>query len=136
MGNINSERLVFVYNANSGIGNALLDGLHKTFSPATYSCNLCALTFGIFSENKKWKEFRQDAGLEMEFLHLDEFKKRFPGEQQKREAFPQVFISTEGQLTGFLSKGEINDMKNQEDLIAAVQAKYEQNNVLGNRRWS
>ena len=35
--------LVFVYNADSGVFNALADAAHKIFSPRTYACNLCAL---------------------------------------------------------------------------------------------
>ena len=123
MGGIKDERLVFVYNANSGFGNALLDSVHKTLDPKTYNCNLCALTFGLFSEHKKWKEFRQGSGLEMEFLHRDEFKKRYPNERQEKEDFPQVLILKEGKLQEFLLKVEINAMKSQEDLILAVQAK-------------
>ncbi len=38
--------LVFVYNANSGLLNALLDMGHKVVSPRTYPCSLCALTYG------------------------------------------------------------------------------------------
>jgi|TARA_R110000744_G_scaffold218115_1_gene336848 hypothetical protein len=123
MGGILAERLVFVYNANSGFGNALLNSVHKTLDPKTYNCNLCAITFGLFSENKKWKEFRQGSGLEMEFLHRDEFKKRYPNETRGKEAFPQVFILKVGKLQEFLPKAVINAMKSQEDLILAVQAK-------------
>lgn len=118
-----TKPLVFVYNANSGLGNALLDSIHKILGPNTYNCNLCAITFGFFSEHKKWKEFRKESGLEMEFLHLDEFKKRYPNEKQDRESFPQVFILKESKLQVFLRKGEINDMKSQEDLILAIRAK-------------
>lgn len=114
---------MFVYNANSGFGNALLDSVHKTLDPKTYNCNLCAITFGLFSENKKWKEFRQGSGLEMEFLHRDEFKKRYPNETRGKEAFPGVFILKEGKLKEFLPKAEINTMKSQEDLILAIQEK-------------
>lgn len=118
-----TKPLVFVYNANSGLGNALLDSIHKTLDPKSYNCNLCAITFGFFSEHKKWKEFRKESGLEMGFLHLDEFKKRYPNEKQDRESFPQVFILKEGKLQVFLRKEEINDMKSQEDLILAIRAK-------------
>ena len=114
---------MFVYNANSGFGNAFLNSVHKTLDPKTYNCNLCAITFGLFSENKKWKEFRQGSGLEMEFLHRDEFKKRYPNETRGKEAFPQVFILKVGKLQEFLPKAVINAMKSQEDLILAVQAK-------------
>ncbi|RAJ15386.1 GTPase [Arenibacter echinorum] len=123
LGGIKDERLVFVYNANSGFGNALLDSVHKTLDPKTYNCNLCAITFGFFSENNKWKKFRQGSGLEMEFLHRDEFKKRYPNERQGKETFPLVFILKEGKLQEFLPKAEINAMKSQEDLILAIQEK-------------
>lgn len=120
------EHLVFVYNANSGAGNALLGSAHKILSPSSYDCNLCAITFGVFSENKKWKEFRQNSGLEMEFLHLDEFNERYPNVNQSKHAFPKVFISKNGGLLEFLNKEEINAMKNQEALILGICEKYTQ----------
>ena len=121
------EQLLFVYNAKSGLGNALLDSAHKIFSPGSYDCNLCAITFGVISENKNWKEFRQNSDLEMKFLHLDEFKECYPNENYNKHTFPQVLISKKnGKLEIFLSKEEINGMKNQEDLIQHIQEKYPQ----------
>ena len=38
--------LLFVYNADGGVVERTLDYLHKLTSPATYSCSLCALTYG------------------------------------------------------------------------------------------
>ncbi|MDO6605227.1 GTPase [Arenibacter palladensis] len=126
MEGIPAERLVFVYNANSGIGNALLDSIHKTLDPKSYNCNLCAITFGLFSEHRKWKEFRRNSGVDMEFLHRDEFKKRYPNISQDKEAFPLIFILKGGRLQEFLQKEEINNMKSQEDLIFAIEAKLSQ----------
>ena len=132
MESIKADQLVFVYNANTGFGNALLDSIHKTLDPKSYECNLCAITFGFFTENRKWKEFRQNSGVDMEFLHRDEFKKRYPEEEQNKEAFPQVFFLKEGKLQKFLSKGEINAMESQEDLILTVEAKLGQIKVVVN----
>ena len=50
------EKLIFIYNANSGKHNALLDTMHKIVSPNTYNCNLCDITFGLFTENKTWRK--------------------------------------------------------------------------------
>ena len=47
--------LIFVYNADSGLFNTLTDIAHKTFAPETYSCNLCAITFGTFGMRTEWK---------------------------------------------------------------------------------
>ena len=35
-----------IYNADGGLVNGALDLLHKTFSPATYACRLCDVTYG------------------------------------------------------------------------------------------
>ena len=71
------QKLLFVYNANSGTRNAILDSMHKVFSPKTYNCKLCDITFGVFSENKTWRRFREDNQHQMVFLHKDEFAKGY-----------------------------------------------------------
>ncbi|NJM95354.1 MAG: GTPase, partial [Acaryochloridaceae cyanobacterium CSU_5_19] len=43
------DRLIFVYNANSGGINTALDIAHKLLSPSTYRCNLCRLTHDTFT---------------------------------------------------------------------------------------
>lgn len=62
----------------------------------------------------------------MEFLHRDEFKKRYSNISQDKEAFPLIFILKGGRLQEFLQKEEINNMKSQEDLIFAIEAKLSQ----------
>ncbi len=70
-------KLIFVYNADSGLINTLIDIGHKALSPQTYQCNLCGLTFGLVSEHKQWKQFREESSKEMEFLHRDEFEQKY-----------------------------------------------------------
>ena len=70
-------KLIFVYNADSGLLNTLMDIGHKIIKPETYTCNLCNLTFGNFAENKKWKDFRESTDIEMESLHRDEFEEKY-----------------------------------------------------------
>ena len=70
-------KLIFVYNADSGFISSMLDIGHKIVNPETYTCNLCKMTFDTFTENKKWKDFRENADIEMEFLHRDEFEEKY-----------------------------------------------------------
>lgn len=70
--------LVFVYNADSGLFNALTDLAHKTLSPQTYQCNLCALTYSSFGMRKSWKQFLERLDRPFEFLHADELQRRYP----------------------------------------------------------
>lgn len=67
------ETLVFVYNADSGVFNTAADIAHKVLSPATYACNLCALTHGILTARKDWLDFLRTLDADCEFLHRDEF---------------------------------------------------------------
>lgn len=63
-----------MYNANAGIVNALLDGLHKALRPETYPCDLCAVTYGIATVKTDWKLFIQSLEIEPRFLYKDQLQ--------------------------------------------------------------
>jgi len=111
------NKLLFVYNAKSGKINMLFDVGHKLFSPSTYSCNLCALTFDTFSENKTWKQFRKKSNIKMTFYHIDEFEKEFPNQQFE---FPIILKQTNSDLNIFIDKEELNRITNVESLIEVL----------------
>lgn len=112
-------KLVFVYNADSGFLNSLLDIGHKIIKPETYTCNLCSLTFGNFAENAKWKKFREGSAHEMEFLHRDEFEAKYvlqlPCPVILREA-------GDGKLEVAIAGERLNSFQSLDELITAVQA--------------
>jgi hypothetical protein len=109
--------LLFVYNAKSGKFNALFDAGHKLFSPNTYHCKLCALTFNTFSENKQWKKFREESKINMLFYHIDEFEKNFPNTSFE---YPVVLKQIENDLTVFLSKESLNVLDTVDSLINEI----------------
>jgi hypothetical protein len=82
-------KLIFVYNAKSGLGNHLMDALHKTFSPSTYDCDLCSLTYGHVGPRKEWKEFLASVNMESEFHFKDKFAKAHP---ELKEDFPVIYL--------------------------------------------
>ncbi|MCW8987054.1 MAG: hypothetical protein OQK75_05210 [Gammaproteobacteria bacterium] len=102
----NVKHLVFVYNADSGMFNTLTDIAHKVFSPSTYSCNLCAISHSYFSERDEWKEFIEQLGAECEFLHRDEFEKKY---QLTDYTYPTVFFRSGTQLEVALDADDINE---------------------------
>lgn len=110
-------KLVFVYNADSGFLNSLLDIGHKIIKPETYTCNLCSLTFGNFAENAKWKEFREGSAHEMEFLHRDEFE----GKYGLKLDCPVILKEVGGKLEVAIDSARLNTFKSLDELIAAVQ---------------
>lgn len=116
-----STQLIFVYNANSGKRNALLDSMHKVFSPSTYDCNLCDITFGLVTENKLWKEFREQSNLPMTFLHKDEFAKSYASKFGHRFTFPIVLMENDYDLEVFISTEELNALQSAQELIEVIQ---------------
>lgn len=110
-----NTKLIFVYNANSGKLNAFFDTLHKKISPSTYQCNLCQLTYGSFTEMPEWKSFRENFSGEMEFLHIDEFEKKYP----KAGSYPVVYqVTDSGNLEVLLNTEQVDHFKNLQELIA------------------
>jgi hypothetical protein len=112
-----SKQLVFVYNADSGMFNTLTDIAHKVFSPQTYECNLCAISHSYLSERSEWKEFIESLGVECEFLHRDEFLKKY---SFGKTDFPVIFELINDELKMRLSADKINSCKSMDDLKKAI----------------
>ncbi len=72
------NRLVFVYNANAGLLAGALDSLHKMLSPATYPCSLCAITYGSFTMDRRWRDWLRTLPIATEFYHRPDFRAAFP----------------------------------------------------------
>ena len=118
------EKLIFIYNANSGKHNALLDTMHKIVSPNTYNCNLCDITFGLFTENKTWRKFRQTSKVEMVFLHKDEYLKKYKSKFNYKFTFPIVLAEHLESLSVFINTDELNRLKNQEGLMKEIRKRW------------
>ena len=114
------QKLLFIYNANSGLRNILLDGAHKIISPKTYECNLCDITYGAFTENKKWKKYRKESKLKMEFLHKDEFKTQYASKFGYNFNFPIILGITTGGIEVLVSPEELNELDRAEELIGLI----------------
>ncbi len=64
-------RLVFIYNSRSGTLQALRDLVHKTFSPGSYPCDLCRLTY-TYRMRGPWRDFLESLPLEIQFLYANQ----------------------------------------------------------------
>lgn len=116
-----SAELVFVYNANSGARNAILDSMHKVLSPSTYQCSLCDITFGIVSENKEWKKFREESNLQMDFLHRDEFVQQIGNQVAAKYSLPIVLVKENEGLRVLVETEELNQLESAKNLIDLIQ---------------
>ena len=115
-----SQKLIFIYNADSGLRNKVVDTVHKIMSPLTYNCNLCSLTFDMFTENKVWKRFRKENQYEMEFLHKNEFKRRYASKFGYKFSYPIVLVTSANSFEILIGTEELNAIGNVEDLIIVI----------------
>jgi len=104
--------LLFIYNANSGKLNMLLDIGHKLLRPKTYECNLCKITYGTFFEREAWKRFKETTAIEFTFMHKDEFEREFEGSY----SYP-IVLKLNGALEVFIDTVKLNNVDNLDDLI-------------------
>lgn len=115
------KKLVFVYNANTGIKNGLLDIAHKILNPSSYECRLCELTFGTFREKSLWKKFRQEHKMEMEFLHKDEFLKTYASKFIPAYTFPIILEVTAHNIDIFMGTTDLNAFTDTQEFIENIQ---------------
>jgi len=112
--------LVFVYNADADLFNALTDMAHKIFAPETYSCNLCAITHSHFGMRKEWKQFLSNLDLPFEFLHRDELKDRYGIDGVP---LPAVFKKDSENLEVWIDADSINACRTIDDLEQIIMDK-------------
>lgn len=115
-----SPVLTFVYNADSGFFNLMADVAHKTFSPSTYPCQLCALTHGAFSMRKDWRDFLNKLKFPMRFLHRDDFRK----ETNRADELPAIFFGKQGDdIQVLVDSQTIKNITGLEDLKRVIHEK-------------
>jgi hypothetical protein len=110
------DTIVFVYNADSGLFNTLTDTAHKLFSPETYECNLCAMTFSALGMKKEWREFLDTMDAPFEFMHRDDLKEKYGLEVE----LPAVFIKSGKDLKLIIEASSINECKDIDELKRLV----------------
>lgn len=113
-------KLIFVYNADSGLKNAIKDSAHKILSPKTYQCSLCDLTYGPFKEKRKWKAFRKKTNVEMKFLHADEFESLYKSKFRPAFQLPVVLIENQYDLDVLISSDGLNKLNSVDELIHKI----------------
>jgi hypothetical protein len=114
---MHAQTLVFVYNADSGWVNTLLDIGHKLVSPSSYACKLCTLTHTIFHERGEWTQFVAELGVPVEFLHRDELAERYGIRDAE---LPAVYRKSGNDLQLWMTRSEIDHCRSLAELERLV----------------
>lgn len=112
------SRLLFVYNAAGGPGSAVWDAAHKLLSPATYPCDLCAITYGAMSMRSEWRDYLKRLPHRTEFFHRDDFRRAYP---QVDVPLPAILIDEGGRFPRLLVQASnMNRRQSVTELIALL----------------
>ena len=112
--------LIFVYNAQKGRLNSLIDYFHKTISPGTYSCNLCAITHN-FKKKRKWKNFIQNFPHKIKFYYKDHLNDLSLNNYKNK--LPCCLVYDDEKYSLLINKTTIDTLKNEEELIELIISK-------------
>ena len=115
------KKIIFVYNANSGLFNLLSDIAAKALPLDAPLCTLCELTHDPLSMKKEWKTFIETLPDKTTFLHRDEFKKKHPDLESTK--LPAVFIYEDNSLRLIVTAKEIDGVENLESLKTLITEK-------------
>ena len=109
------KELIFIYNAKSGVFNAILDWSHKMFSPSTYECNLCGITYNSFGKISKWKSFLDSKTFKINFYYTDHLSSlKFVTEDIKP---PCIFMKNNNATQLLMNSNELNKLISADELI-------------------
>ena len=120
LSDIRNKKVIFVYNANSGVVSVVKDFWKKILRPRSYECNLCLQTFSTFGMKKGWKNFIQNLDIETEFLHKDEFEEKYEINDAK---YPSAYIQDNGNFNLFITQDEMNTVKSLNEMETLVSKK-------------
>lgn len=124
-----ADRLILVYNADSGVLNALKDAVHKVVRPETYPCSLCALTYGRVAMHSDWRRLLFRLPVETVFLHRDEAARALAGVEAD---VPTILLDTgEGAPQVLVPAAELNAMQHRRELMALVLDRLREAGVIG-----
>ena len=117
------SRLVFLYKADSGKWNALVDSTRKLLK--LQGCTLCSITHGLFGEKAEWQSCRRELGVPIDMFHRDELQSNM---QHFADSLPTVLAETEsGKLVQLLTaetldrcRGSVADLRGKIQYHAAA----------------
>ncbi len=119
--NYAGPELILVYNANATVFAVTADFFHKLFSPNTYQCNLCRVTYGPISMKSEWRQYLDSLPYKVEFYHKDQFIRLLP--DYPAGTFPVIFIRSGGVLSELMTTKEINSISTVEELKEKLSTK-------------
>ena len=108
------QRLLFMYDANSGKMGAFLDSARKLLMVG--GCALCSMTHGTLGKKNGWKACKEELGVPIDYYHRDDMPAAV--REQVEGNLPCIVAQTETEYAMLLSpavlqrcRGDVRDLK-------------------------
>jgi len=88
------DQLIFVYKAEAGKVNALIDSAKKLLGAD--GCSLCEITHGLVGEKNEWRGCREQMEVPVVAYHQDEMPSSV--ERLVRDSLPSVVAQVGGEM--------------------------------------
>lgn len=88
------NRLIFVFQANSGTLGAFVDSAKKLLM--IKGCTLCQITHGLIGERGDWQDCKTELGVPVDYVHLDEITPQIEKVLEGRT--PAILADAQGEL--------------------------------------
>lgn len=121
------ERLIFIYNANSGLSSAVLDSAKKLFR--LEACGLCTITHGLLKEKQAWKNCQAGFNLPIDYFHKDDYPDNL--REVVKDKLPCIVAQISPKPLILLNDEQINSCRG--DVVALetkLKKSIEKNNLL------
>ncbi len=112
------KTLIFVYNIDSSLLARILAYISLFSSSTRSGCRLRRITRNSFGMKDSWRKFLQFLPYKKEFLHRDEFRRKYPAFQEA--LLPAVFIADQDTFKLLAGPEEIgiwNDVSDMHKLL-------------------
>jgi hypothetical protein len=122
-------KLVFVYNAKAGLAAAMMDMVHKTVSPDSYPCSLCAISYGTFSMQPRWRQWLKSLSIAQSFYHREDFCVAFPNEAQRPLPLAAL-VHDDGAFDVLIGAEQMDGLPDLDALMAAMETTLAQRGIV------
>lgn len=118
------ERLIFVFDADSGAMSAFFDSARKALKLG--GCALCSITHGLTGERSEWRDCREEIGVPVEYVHRNEVDDRL--ERASEGSLPCVLAEVDGRVVRLLDgealercQGSVADFRGRLSYFASLE---------------
>jgi hypothetical protein len=120
------RKVIFAYNSESGVVNALWDYMRRNFS-SDYQCQLALITHGPVGMRGQWKSFVRKLDVPLEFLSRDKVPMKYPKalykQYPKELTYPCVLLHAKESISVLITTEEIKKCSSVDELKDLVTQK-------------